>query len=83
MINNSQTFLELALSRTVVAAAIKVAILVGTVLAFINHGSDLMQMNITLEQVFKITITYLVPYCVSTYSSVRAIQSLSNKDKQQ
>ncbi len=67
-------FFRLATSRPVVKSAIKVALVVGTVVALINHGSELLSLSLAREQLFQILLTYLVPYCVSTYSAVRAIQ---------
>lgn len=54
--------------------AVKISILVGTILALINQGDAILQMSLSKQNVAQIGLTYLVPYCVSTYSSVRAIQ---------
>ena len=64
-------FFTLATSRTVVSQALRVSLIVGTVLALINYWDAI---ALTLNEWVKIGLTYLVPYCVSTYSSVRAIQ---------
>ena len=68
-------FMKIALSNKVVISALKVALVVGTLLALINHGGALLRMSLTGENVAQILLTYLVPYCVATYSSVRAIQA--------
>ena len=70
----SPTFIALALSNKVMSSALKVSIIVGSLLAIINHGSTLLDMNFSGEKIAQILLTYLVPYCVSTYSSVKAIQ---------
>lgn len=75
MSNAPSSFVALALSRKVVLSALKVSIIVGTLLALINHGGALINMEISADRVAQILLTYLVPYCVSTYSSVSAIQS--------
>jgi len=67
-------FLALARSRGVVLSALKVALMVGSILALINHGGDIFTLNLTPRSVSQILLTYLVPYGVSTYSSVRALQ---------
>ena len=67
-------FLDLALSRQVAVPALKVCIFVGTVLALINHGGAILKFDLSTERLLQIALTYLVPYCVSTYSSVKAIQ---------
>jgi hypothetical protein len=68
-------FLDLALSPQVAVRAFKVGIIVGTILALINHGGSILKLDLSIEQLLQIALTYLVPYCVSTYSSVKAIQS--------
>ena len=75
MPHSSHKFLDLALSKTVAIPALKISLLVGTVLALINHGSSFLEMDLGAERLTQIALTYLVPYCVSTYSSVRAIQA--------
>ena len=59
----------------VVSTAIKVALFVGTVLALINHGPSLLALELSREQVLQISLTYLVPYGVSTYSSIKMLQN--------
>jgi hypothetical protein len=68
------TFLSIALSAPVRRTATKVALVVGTVLCIINHVPDLMIDNFTLTNLMQIALTYSVPYCVSTYSSVKMIR---------
>lgn len=76
----------LAASRSVVSRALKLAVIVGTILGIINHGDkfltfflDPMSMAVMNRDLLKFVITYLVPYCVSTYSSVQAIRNLQAK----
>ena len=66
-------FLQIAASRRVVTTAFKVALVVGTMLALINHGGLLLEHALQRENIVQILLTYLVPYGVSTYSSVKAI----------
>ena len=61
--------------RHVVLTATKVALVVGTILALINHGPALLALELTRQQILQIALTYLVPYCVSTYSSVKVLQN--------
>ena len=61
--------------RPVMLTAIKVALVVGTVLALINHGPALLALELSRQQILQIALTYLVPYCVSTYSSVKVLQN--------
>jgi hypothetical protein len=74
----SHNFLTIALSNEVVVTALKLSLLVGTVLALINHGAEILQGTLTKGNIYQIALTYLVPYSVSTYSSVKAIQKRIN-----
>ena len=75
MLDSNLKFVELAFSVTIVKRALKTSLLVGTILALINHGADIISLSVTGESFIKIVVTYGVPYCVSTYSSVRAMQA--------
>lgn len=74
---NDKNFFSLAFSRQIVFRAIKVALIVGTILAFINHGNKIFTLALTSQDLIKIILTYLVPYSVSTWSAVRAIEANS------
>ena len=80
MMNTSPRFLELALTSQVMLPALKISLVVGTLLALINHGSTISRMELDTERLLQILLTYFVPYCVSTYSAVKAIQA---RDKTQ
>ena len=71
----SSGFFAIALSRPVVARAVRVALLVGTLLALINHGDAILRLSLDTGNLVKILLTFLVPDGVSTHASVRAIQS--------
>lgn len=63
------TLLETVCQRSIVQAAIKVAIVVGTILNLINQGGRLIEGQ-PLSW-FHVGLNYLVPYCVSSYSAAR------------
>lgn len=46
----------------------------GTLLTLINQGSVLLAGQLSLDVLLKILLTYCVPYIVSTYAAVGAIQ---------
>ena len=71
----SNNFWALVTSGRVVKSSIKVSLIVGTVLALINHGPAIVQMSLSSDRVVQILLTYLVPYSVSTYSAVQGIQN--------
>ena len=54
----------------VVRRSARVALVVGTLLVLINYIDKLVALEIGAADVVKIALTYLVPYCVSTYASV-------------
>ncbi|MCC6207542.1 MAG: nitrate/nitrite transporter NrtS [Gammaproteobacteria bacterium] len=70
---------DIALQRSVAARALKVAAFVGCILALINHGDKLLSVSVTLTEWVKIGLTFLVPYCVSTFASVQAIRHLHGR----
>lgn len=67
-------FLRLAGRSDVVVRALRTALLVGAILIAINHGDALLAGDVGPVQVGKMALTVFVPYCVSTYASVRALQ---------
>lgn len=65
-------FLHAAWRKEVRERALKVSAVVGTILVVINQGDALLAATIQGSQWLQIALTYCVPYCVSTYSSVKA-----------
>lgn len=61
-------------SRGVVINAIKVSLVVGSILSAINHGNAIITFDITPQTSIKILFNYVVPYCVATDSAVKALQ---------
>lgn len=72
-----ESWLRLFMQPTVVRRAVAYAVVVGTILIAINHGDALLQGELTATRSLKMGLTVLVPYCVSTLSSVGAIRSLN------
>ena len=68
--------LHIALRRSVVLRALKTAGLVGVMLIAINHGDALLAGQLDATRWAKMALTVLVPYGVSTFSSVGAIAQL-------
>ena len=64
---------QLFLSRNIQIRALKTAAVVGTLLTSINYLDILVQGSVTPSIVFKIILTYCVPYFVAGYSSVSAL----------
>mgnify|MGYP001800837604 CR=1 FL=1 len=64
----------IATDRSVVQRAAKIALIVGVVIALINHGDRFMTGTMDTKAWAKCALTFLVPYAVSTYSSVMAVR---------
>jgi hypothetical protein len=73
MRNAMSEYINIALRPDVSRTAIKISLLVGTILALINHGPEIVHFTLSKQDIFQILLTYLVPYGVSTYSSVKLI----------
>jgi len=69
-----ESFIEIASRRSVVKRASRVAIVVGIILGLLNHGDAIFTGTLTAVHIVKICLTFLVPFSVSTYSSVLAIR---------
>ena len=57
--------------RDIHLRAFKVAIVVGCILATINHGDAIFAHAMTPSSWLKVLLTFCVPYCVSWYSAVK------------
>jgi hypothetical protein len=73
-------WLKIALEQKVISRAVKYAIIVGAVLILINHGDSIMRGDVTPVRLFKIGLTIMVPYIVSTCSSVGAIMEAGGRE---
>ncbi len=71
------SWLKIAVRKDVVLRGLRVGGIVGTILVAINQGDLLLAGTVSVEALWKISLTYCVPYCVSTYASVSVIRSVS------
>jgi hypothetical protein len=67
---NLRTWLISAAHPTTVRRARMTALIVGTLLVAINHGPAVVTGQLTGKRVFQILLTLVVPYLVSTASSI-------------
>ena len=72
-------WLKLAVQPTVVRRALKFACVVGCVLISINHGPAIVRGEVTAERILQMCLTVLVPYTVSTLSSVGAMREMEKR----
>lgn len=64
-----KSFLILVCSARIALSALRVALVVGTVLNAINQGGAILAGNDIAW--FHLLLNYLVPYCVASYSAAR------------
>lgn len=57
--------------RALVRTAITTAAVVGTILTAINQGNLILSGTFPAALAWKIPLTYVVPYCVATWSALR------------
>ena len=73
--------LSYALNRCVVMRATLMAAIVGTILVLINHGLCIYHGKFGLMCSLQTVLTFMVPYAVSTVSSVLAMSDLSDQER--
>ena len=59
------------LERDTLLRSIKTALVVGTILAFINHGQQFLSGNFSPSWIVPVLVTYLVPFTVATYGQIQ------------
>ena len=64
---------QLALQPAVVRRGLTYSVVVGSVLIAINHGDALLKGDVDKARIAKMVLTAVVPYLVSTFSSVGAM----------
>ena len=73
-------WLDLAFSLPIRRRALRFVVIVGAVLITINHGDALLHGDIDGTRLARILLTRVVPYVVSTVSSVAAIRETRKPD---
>jgi len=68
-----RNFIEIASQRPIVMRGLKYGLVVGSILIAINHGNAIVEGTVDATRIFQMVLTMLVPYCVSTASSVAAV----------
>ena len=70
---NLKIALEIWLSKKILFRSVKTALVVGTILAFINHGNDLLNLSVTADTWARMILTFFVPYTVSSLTATQVI----------
>lgn len=64
-----QTLFQVACSGRIVKNALRIALVVGTILNLVNQGGALL--SETGVSWIHLVLNYVVPYCVATYSAAK------------
>lgn len=62
-----QDYAASLVDRTLMPTAVRVALVIGTLLLVINHGSAIAQNQMTRQRWVSAFLTYIVPYCVNIH----------------
>jgi type IV secretory pathway TrbD component len=68
-VHRRPSVLRLALQPGIARAALKVSLVVGTLLNVINNGEQLWSGHGV--NIWRVALNFVVPYCVSSYSAAR------------
>lgn len=81
LMSETQSLIQFAFCWPVVRRAIVLALIVGTLLILINHGTCILKSHFSFTCAWQSALTFLVPYGVSTVSSVLAMASQAGGEK--
>lgn len=76
-------WLATALQPDVVRRSVRIALIVGTLLVAINQGNHFLSGELPADTAWKVPLTFLVPYIVSTYAAVGALRANGNRSRKQ
>jgi hypothetical protein len=68
-------WLTLCFTKPVMKRASWSALIVGTILILINHGDSILMGDVDMTRILQMCLTVIVPYIVSTVSSVSTLLS--------
>ncbi|MEO6455534.1 MAG: nitrate/nitrite transporter NrtS [Ginsengibacter sp.] len=69
---------KISMNRKNIYTALFVAAIVGSALNLINSYDVFMKGEFTNKNTIRIVLTYIIPFCVSLYSSIKATKQRSN-----
>ena len=71
-----KVWLTLCFSKPVMKRASWTSLIVGAILILINHGNAILKGEVDLLRILQMCLTVIVPYIVSTVSSVATLLSV-------
>jgi hypothetical protein len=69
------SWLRIAMSPGVIGRAVKVALVVGSVLNLVNQGAVLLSGDLASFDALQGLLNFVVPYCVATYGATAALMA--------
>ncbi len=66
-----RSLIAYCLERDTLLFSVKMALVIGTLLALINHGQALLTGHLTSDRLVSLLLTYFVPFTVAMYSQIR------------
>lgn len=66
------------ISSTLVKRSLKASVVVGTLLLALNQGDFILSGELYKAMIWKIPLTYLVPFCVSSWGSITNAKRINN-----
>ncbi len=80
MLRAFRIWIKLALTPSVVKRGLMYAVIVGAVLITINHSDAILRGDISTGRALRMALTVMVPYIVSTLSSVGAMRKAASDE---
>ena len=74
-----QEFLKYACMPSTVWRAVKCALIITPILTVINHFQEIRELRMGGAFWLQVGLTFLVPFCVSTFSSAQAAREAHDK----
>ena len=72
-------FLKYACMPSTINRAVRVALIITPILTVINHFQEIRELRLGGEFWLQVGLTFLVPFCVSTFSSAQGAREEHNK----
>lgn len=66
----ARAFVAILSERDTLVHSLRTALIIGTILALINHGADILSGQVSARWVVPMLVTYLVPFSVATYGQI-------------
>ena len=79
MTSSQDSWITLALQPATIRRALMYAVIVGSILLTINHGDAILRGDLPSDRLARMGLTVLVPYVVSTLSSVGALRAAAKR----